>query len=152
MRMLLFMVEQRCFCQWGGFGQYLMQTQCTVGRGEAKGQRKFLIFKLFLSCHKIWILFKSLQLCLTICDPMDWSLLGSSVHGILQAKVLEWIDIPFSRGSSQLRDQTCVSCIGRQILNHFVCVHACMCVCVCVCVCVCIQVYILVYLICWHFI
>ena len=43
------------------------------------------------------------QLCLTLCDPMDCSLPGSSVHGIFQATVLEWIAISFSRGSSQPR-------------------------------------------------
>ena len=40
------------------------------------------------------------QLCLTLCDPMDHSLSSSSVHGILQARILEWVSIPFSRGSS----------------------------------------------------
>ena len=50
------------------------------------------------------------------CDLMDWSPPGSSVHGIFQARILEWVAIPFSRGSSQPRDQTSVSCIGRQIL------------------------------------
>ena len=44
------------------------------------------------------------QSCLTLCDPMDCSLPGFSVHGILQAKILEWVAIFFSRGSSQLRD------------------------------------------------
>ena len=39
---------------------------------------------------------KSLQLCLTLCDPMDCSPPGSSVHGILQARILEWIAMPFS--------------------------------------------------------
>ena len=43
---------------------------------------------------------KSLQSCLTLCDPMDYSLPGSSVHGILQARVLEWVAVPVSRGSS----------------------------------------------------
>ena len=50
--------------------------------------------------------------CLTLCDPMDCSLPGSSVHGILQAKILEWGAVPFSRGSSQPRNQTRVSCIA----------------------------------------
>ena len=49
------------------------------------------------------------QLCLTLCDPMDCSPPGSSVHGILQARILEWVVISFSRGSSQPRDQTWVS-------------------------------------------
>ena len=51
------------------------------------------------------------QSCPTLCDPMDCSLPGSSVHGIFQAVILEWIAISFSRGSSQLRDRTRVSCI-----------------------------------------
>ena len=55
------------------------------------------------------------QSCPTLCDPMDCSLPGSSVHGIFQARVLEWVAISFSRGSSQPRDQTQVSCTaGRR--------------------------------------
>ena len=49
------------------------------------------------------------QSCLTLCDPTDCSPPGFSVHGILQAQILEWIDIPFSRGTSQTRDRTLVS-------------------------------------------
>ena len=55
------------------------------------------------------------QSCLTLCDPMDCSPPGSSVHGILQARILEWIAMPSSRGSSQPRDRphvSWVSCIG----------------------------------------
>ena len=44
------------------------------------------------------------QSCLTLCNPMDCSPPGSSVHGILQAGILEWVAIPFSRGSSQPQD------------------------------------------------
>ena len=44
------------------------------------------------------------QLCLTLCDPVDCSPTGSSVHRILQARILEWVAIPFSRVSSQPRD------------------------------------------------
>ena len=53
--------------------------------------------------------------------PMDYSLPASSVHGILQARILEQVSIPFSRGSSIPKDQThisCISCIGRQIFYH----------------------------------
>ena len=49
------------------------------------------------------------QSCPTLCDPVDCSPLGSSVHGILQARVLEWVAISFSRGSSPPRDRTQVS-------------------------------------------
>ena len=56
------------------------------------------------------------QLCLTLCDPMDCSLPRSSVHGILQASILERVAMPSSKRSSRPRDQTHVSCIGRWIL------------------------------------
>ena len=52
------------------------------------------------------------QLCLTLSDPMDYSLLGSSVHGILQARIWQWLAMPSSRGSSQPRYQTQVSHIA----------------------------------------
>ena len=52
------------------------------------------------------------QWCLTLCHLMDCSPSGSSVHGILQARILEWVAIPFSRGSSWPRDQSWVSCIA----------------------------------------
>ena len=60
------------------------------------------------------------QSCPTLCDPMDCSLPGSSIHGILQARVLEWVAVCFSRRSSQPRDQTRVSRIaGRHYhLSH----------------------------------
>ena len=54
------------------------------------------------------------QSCPTLCDPMDCNLPGSSVHGIFQARILEWVAISFSRRSSWPRDWTCISCvIGR---------------------------------------
>ena len=55
---------------------------------------------------------KSIQLCPTLWDPMDCSPPGSSVHGILQARILEWVAIPSSRGSSRLKDWTWVCCIA----------------------------------------
>ena len=57
---------------------------------------------------------KSLQSCPTLWDPMDCSLTGSSVYGISQARILEWVAIPFSRGSSQPRDRTWLSCTGKE--------------------------------------
>ena len=64
---------------------------------------------------------KSLHSCLTLCDPMHHSPPNSSVHGILQARILEWVALPSSRGSSQPRDRTHVSyisCVGRRVLYH----------------------------------
>ena len=55
---------------------------------------------------------KVTQLCLSLFDPKDCSLPGSSVHGILQVRILEWVDVPFFRGSSQPRDQIQVSYIA----------------------------------------
>ena len=59
--------------------------------------------------------------CLTLCDPIDYSLPSSSVHGIFKARILEWVGISFSRESSQTRGQSCVSCvscIGSWVLYH----------------------------------
>ena len=52
------------------------------------------------------------QSCLSLCDPLDCSSPGSSLHGIFQARILEWVAISFSKWSSPPRDQTCVSCIA----------------------------------------
>ena len=57
---------------------------------------------------------------LTLCDPTDCSPSGSSVPGILQARILEWVAMPFSKGSSRPRDQTWVSCIALPTKVHLV--------------------------------
>ena len=69
-------------------------------------------FKLYTCVHA-----KSLQLCLTLCNPMDCSPPGSSVHGSLQARILEWVSTLSSRGSSWPRDQTPIAYISlhRQV-------------------------------------
>ena len=62
------------------------------------------------------------QLCLTLCDPMDYSPPGSSGYGIFQAGILQWLSFPPPGGSSRSKDQTYVPsilCIGRRILNHW---------------------------------
>ena len=58
------------------------------------------------------------QSCLTLCNPMDCSPPGSSVHGISQARILEWVAIPFSKGSSWPRDSNLDLPHCRQILYH----------------------------------
>ena len=103
-----------------------------------KGERETKIvlwFKLIFSCLWISIVIDNIctymwsescvcaQLCLTLLWPL-WTGTppGSSVHGIFQARILEWVAISYSRGCSQPWDQTrvsCVSCIGRQILYHW---------------------------------
>ena len=57
------------------------------------------------------------QSCLTLCNPIDCSPPGSSVDGILQARILEWVGIPFSGGSSQPRDPTQVSCFAGRFFT-----------------------------------
>ena len=74
--------------------------------------QKWNILKLTCVCAQLW---------LTLCDPMDCSLPGSSVHGIFQARILQWVAISYSRGPFRPRDWThfsCVSYIGRRILYH----------------------------------
>ena len=93
------------------------------------------------------------ELCPTLCNPVDCSLPGFSIHGILQARILEWVTISLSRGSSQPRDRTRVSLIGgrrfnlwatreapnhkfillQMIISKWNCWVAVGCVCVCVC-------------------
>ena len=66
------------------------------------------------TCGCVWVCVcvctrtKLFQSCLTLCDPMGCSQPGSSVHGTLQARILEWVAMPSSRGSSQPRDQACI--------------------------------------------
>ena len=70
---------------------------------------------------------------LTLCNSMDCSPHDPSVHGVLQARILECIAISYSRGSSHGRDQTCISCIGRRIVYHLshlgspnICIYNCL--------------------------
>ena len=63
---------------------------------------EFLTKKMLCCCAQLWP---------TLCDPMDCSPTGINVHGIFQARILEWVAIPFSRESSPPRDQTEVACI-----------------------------------------
>ena len=84
--------------------------------GKASLKRWYLVWILTCVCAK------SLQSHLTLCHPMDYSPPGSSVHWILQTRMLEWVPMPYSRGSSWPRDQThisYISCIGRWVLYHW---------------------------------
>ena len=77
--------------------------------------------KCMSSCINILSVCLSAQSCMTLYTHMDYSLPGSSVHGIPQARILEWVVDSSSKGSSQPRDQShifYVSCIGGQILYH----------------------------------
>ena len=80
--------------------------------------------------HKLWwhifpIIWSSaatdklLQSCQTLCDRMDHNLPGSTAHGILQARILQWVAMTLSRGSSQPRDWTCISCLLQRVGRFF---------------------------------
>ena len=66
-----------------------------------------ILLRIFVSVNEVKVLVP--QLCLTLCDPMDCSPPSSSVHGILQARIVEWVAMPLSRGSSWPTDQTAIS-------------------------------------------
>ena len=90
-----------------------------------------------LHMYIMYILFSVAQSCLTLCNPVDCGPPGSSVHGTFPARILEWVAISFSRGSSRPRDQTQVSCLAGRVftteppskpyiytINIYVCVYA----------------------------
>ena len=85
------------FSRWSSWPRNRTGVSCFAGR--------------FLLAYQ-GSLIKVTQSCPTLCDPMDCSLPGSSVHGILQGWIMEWVAFPFSRGSSQNSDWTQVSCIA----------------------------------------
>ena len=100
-----------------GCHQCFMLTHC---RSEFPGTPSSGLINLLEGLEKNWEHFtywissllwvsEVTQSCLTLCNPMDYSLPGSSVYGIFQARILEWVAISFSRGSSWPRDRTWVS-------------------------------------------
>ena len=86
----------------------LLQCDCRSGRKMMPQERSMWLE------GKLTVLCLATQSRLTLCDPMDSSLPGCSVHGIPQARILEWVSTPSSRGSSQPRDWTQVSCFASR--------------------------------------
>ena len=85
---------------------------------------KYAFFNLKTLCLPVWKWkwkVRVAQLCPTLCDPMDYR-----VHGVLQARILEWVAFPFSRGSSQPRDRTQVSHIAGGLFTSWVTKEACL--------------------------
>ena len=99
----------------------MVELECFLYSKKAEKCTRYLISQKLISlCMKVWV-YMHAQSHPTLWDPMDSSLPGASVHGILQPRILEWFAISFSKGSSWPRDWTsisCVSCIGRRILYH----------------------------------
>ena len=87
---------------------------------------KVQVLKLIKKNNMLWLLRSMIRMCVCVLshiqlwDPMDCSPPGSSVHGILQARILQWVAIPFSRASSRPRDRSQVSCIAGRFfpLSH----------------------------------
>ena len=90
----------QCDVDWGRV------RQCRRQRRLASGKEKGVPFSWGLRMCKL------LQSCLTLCNPVDCSPPGSSLHGILQARMLEWVAMPSSRGSSPPRDRTHVAFVS----------------------------------------
>ena len=88
----------------------------TIDHVSAKLLNLLIIFQCLVHSLIVVVVLVT-QSCPTLCDPINCIPPGSSVHGILQARILEWIVIPFSRGSSQLRDTTQVSCIASRFFT-----------------------------------
>ena len=72
--------------------------------------------------REVFFYAKSLQSCLNLCNPMDYSPPGSSVHGILQARILEWVAIPFpgdlTDPGMEPASLSYISCTGKRVLYH----------------------------------
>ena len=84
----------------------------SLNRDSAIPKERNVVFLFGLSLHAC----SATQLCLTVCNSVNCNPPVSYVHGILQTKILEWVAISSSRGTSQSRDLTIISCIGRHIL------------------------------------
>ena len=111
--------------------RFLLDYHCTVSHCENAGSYSGrTIIRWYLTIWtsgdgqwvaSVFCLLASLQLCPILCNPMDCSPPGFSGHGVLQARILEWVVIAYCRGSSQPRDQTHISrifWIGKWVLYH----------------------------------
>ena len=102
---------------WGKLGKWVCKCGWSLLTGTSSFKHKETLylplqeFYLLVNFHRMTVSESAVaQLCPTLCDPMDSNLPGSAIYGIFQARILEWAAISFSRGSSQPRDRTWVSC------------------------------------------
>ena len=100
-------------------GSFKRQLLVEIGHNKKPGRLTCMMSTLpiFPSCNGMHT-----QSCLTLCDPSDCSTPDSSIHRIFQARILEWVVISYSKGSSQPSNQSCISstsCTGRWILYHW---------------------------------
>ena len=123
-------VDEPRFLSGASLGPLAVIGRC-VDRGETQQVRKTLVsrsFLTFFSGDLLLLLEPLFKLCVCVrvctqswaalCNWMDYRRQGSSVREISQARLLEWVARPFSRGSSRPRDLVCVSCNGRWVVYH----------------------------------
>ena len=130
-KLYLFSLSSMCSNSWNF--DTLFEQLAAYSIGSSSGQ-KFRWFRLEFSSWEPWLsgltslvsFFSSVKwvvcclvtkTCPTLCDSVDYSPSGSSVHGIFQARIPKWVAFSFSRGSSQPRDQTHISCIADRFFT-----------------------------------
>ena len=101
--------------------KYLKHTTINIFLRNQLACLNFILKWYILVLYMLYMCAKSLQSCPTPCNTMDHSVPGSFVHGILQAKILEWVAMPFSRGSSPPRYWTHISYISSLALHPYNC-------------------------------
>ena len=108
------MCTQRCPLPWRAGKGYIINKR-------ALNQHQILYIMHVCVCACVWAVCSVAHSCLTLCDLMNYRPLGSSVHEISLARIVERVAMPSSRGSSQPKDRTrasCISSMGRQVLYH----------------------------------
>ena len=113
----VFMCKHICMCGYVSIFHLLNKTFYDSLEAQVPGQPLGMRFMLLCMCAQ------SIQLCLTFCDPMAWSPLGSSVHGIFQTRILEWIVIFFTRdtpnpGTEPAPSASAAMQVGSLPLSH----------------------------------
>ena len=108
---------QTPFLWWFRTHLYRGQLLLIYSNTSSKMETSIVLRPYFGIINDTAIIILVLKSCPILCDPMDYSLPGFSVHGIFQARILEWVAISFSRGSYRPRDQTLVSCITEEFFT-----------------------------------
>ena len=114
-------MDHRLLCPWDSPGKSTGVGCPSPPKGSSQSRDQIEVSCIAGGFFTLWAIRENesevAQSCPTLCDPMDYSPPGSSVHGILQARILGWVAISFSRESSRPRDRTHVSCIAGGRFN-----------------------------------
>ena len=118
---LIIVVLTSKICEYKKTQEYMPYLSCKASQVPYPHPALFFLYHwLYLTCSRACVHAKSLQSHTILCNPMDCRPPGSSVHGVLQARILEWVAIPFSRGSSWPRNRTQLSCIAGRCFTVWV--------------------------------